>query len=182
MKAHEFLAEYELSSNNVIPGVVFETNIIQSKYNKYELGNLNDYRVVLYISKLNQTGFTFITISNETVGHIEHKIPSVPGRLALSNIRKKPGSGFQMLDVLRLLLRSHSLESDNTNTVAGAHRLLMRLVAAHPNCHVEDGEGNIIPIDGNLLSPENQAKYSVSKSDPNFLDDDRHLYLLVFEK
>jgi hypothetical protein len=58
----------------------------------------------------------------------------------------------------------------------------MRLVAAHPNCHVEDGEGNIIPIDGNLLSPENQAKYSVSKSDPNFLDDDRHLYLLVFEK
>jgi len=181
MRANEFIIEYELSANSVIPARVSEDDIITDDFMKTELGTVSGYRVVLYRS--NKTGYTFITdpSTGETIGHIEHKMPTSHSRLALSNIRKLPGASFQMVDVLRLLLSAgYTLESDNTNTKDGAHKMLMRLAAIHPNCHIEDGDGNIVQIDGPITSVENQKKFAISSSTPKFLDNDIHKYVIVF--
>lgn len=181
------LVEYELTKN-VVPSSVNEDDIEHDDHKKTELGEVDDHRVVHYKSKeLGGSHYTFVTNKNgETVGHIEHKpTKSTKGnRLAISNITKTKGAKFDMGGVLRHLIKhGHSLESDNTNTEAGAHGMLMRM-AAHPDVHthIEDGKGNAIPHEGDITSTENQKKYAVKRTDSNFLNDDVHKHVLVFGK
>jgi hypothetical protein len=176
-----------MSNNNVILARMTESDIDHDDFMKpKELGNIGSYRVVLYLSKYTYiTGYTFITDLNtkETVGHIEHKMPTQHSRLALSIIRKLPGASFQMTDVLLLLLKSgKSLESDNTNTKDGAHKMLMRLASVYSKCHIEDGNGNVVHTKGPITSLENQKLFAISSSNPDFLDNNVHKYILVFEE
>ena len=187
MISKEFIMEYELTTG-VVPSRALEDDILIENYKKIELGDVDGYRVVLYTkwATANITGFTFITdkATGATVGHIEHKMPSLHNRLALSSIRKLPTATYHMDNVCQRLLDSgHTLESDTTNTENGAHQMLMRL-AKHPNVktHIEDGEGSIIPHNGDITSLENQKIYTTSKHDSDFLNNDKHKYILVFRK
>ncbi len=82
---------------------------------------------------------------------------------------------------MALINKGYVLESDVSNTETGARKMLMRL-AKRTNTHIEDGEGNVIPHNGDITSPENVALYTTNKKDKNFLNDDKHNYILVFGK
>lgn len=177
--------EYEITPAHVAPRPVNEDDIKHDEFIKKELGDVDGYRVVHYNHiKTVITGFTFITDKNTgaTAGHIEHKMPSQHSRLAISLIRKNPAASFHMDNVLMLLInRGYTLESDTSNTETGAHKMLMRLAKRTPT-HIEDGEGNVIPHNGDITSPENVALYTTQKKDKNFLNDNKHNYILVFGK
>lgn len=180
--------EYELTSD-VIPSHINEDDIDHDDHHKKELGSVDNHRVVHYKSKSRGSHFTFVTNhEGETVGHIEHKpTPSSKGnRLAISNITKHKGAGFDMGNVLHHLVKhGHSLESDNTNTEGGAHKMLQKF-AKRPEIktHIENGKGKTIPHTGDITSPENQKKYAVKSTDNNFLapGDTTHKNILVFNK
>ena len=181
MRAKDFIAEYELTTG-VMPSRVVEDDINPADFRKRELGKVDGYRVVLYLNKHGGDNYTFITNPDETVGHITHKRPSVPGRLALSNIRKIPTASYHMDNVCHLLLNSgYTLESDNTNTESGAHKMLQRLAHSSVSSHIEDGSGNIISINTTITSPDAVDQYTIKSSDPEFLDNKKHKYILVFK-
>ena len=180
-----FLIEYELT-NGVVPSHTNEDDIEHSSFHKKELGNIDDHRVVHYKAKdKNNSHFTFVTDKNKnTVGSIEHK-PTRQNRLAISNITKHKGASFGMGNVLHHLMKhGHTLESDNTNTENGAHKMLMGL-AKRPEVktHIENGDGKVIPHKGDITSTENQKKYAIRSSDPKFLEHghDEHKHLLVMK-
>lgn len=183
----EYLAEYEISKDNVVPSHTNEEDIEHDEHKKHELGTVDGHRVVHYKSKTRGSHYTFVTNDNgETVGHIEHKPTDTAkkGRIALSNVTKTKGSQFSMGNVLHHLVHhGHSLESDITNTEHGAHRMLMNF-AKRPDIktHIEDDEGKTIPHEGDITSPENQKKYAVRHTDKNFLNDTTHKHKLVFDK
>lgn len=177
--------EYELTPAHVAPRAVNEDDIDHDEFVKKELGDVDGHRVVHYNHiKTVITGFTFVTDkkTGATVGHIEHKMPSQHSRLAISLIRKNPAASFHMDNVLMLLIsKGYVLESDTSNTENGAHKMLMRLAKRTPT-HIEDGEGNVIPHNGDITSPENVALYTTRKTDKTFLDDNKHNHILVFGK
>jgi hypothetical protein len=184
----EFILEYELT-HDVIPSHVHESDIDPDEHKKHELGNVDGHRVVHYKGKSGRSSYTFVTDKHgETVGSIEHKPTKTAknGRLAISNITKTKGSQFAMGNVLHhLVSKGHSLESDNTNTEQGAHRMLMNF-AKRPdiNTHIENGHGETVPHHGDITSPENQKRYAVKSTDPHFLapGDTTHKHILVFSK
>jgi hypothetical protein len=188
----QFLAEYELT-DDVIPSHVKEEDIEHNDYNKHELGDVDGHRVVHYESK-NKKGshHTFVTNkAGESVGHIEHKktptAKNEAGRLAISNVTKTKGAPFDMGNVLHHLVKhGHSLESDNTNTEHGAHKMLMKFAARKDiNTHIVHGNtGEVVPHKGDITSPENQKKYTVKSTDANFLapSDETHKHILVMNK
>lgn len=179
-----FLLEYEITKD-VIPSHKNEDDIDHDDHKKVELGNVDGHRVVHYKSRSRGSHYTFVTDHNgETVGHIEHKPTpsSKSGRLAISNITKTKGSKFGMGNVLHHLInKGHTLESDNTNTEDGAHKMLQSF-AKRPEIksHIEDGHGGVIPHEGDITSPENQKKYAGKFKDKHFWDVNRHI--LVFGK
>ena len=185
----EFLFEYELSKDNVIPSSVREDDIDHDQHKKMEMGDVDGHRVVHYKSKeRGGSHYTFVTHQGETVGHIEHKPTKTAthGRLAISNITKTKGSHYSMGNVLHHMVKlGHPLETDNTNTEHGAHHMFMKF-AKRPdiNTKIEDGKGKTIPHEGDITSPENQKKYTVKHTDKNFLapGDHTHKHILVFSK
>lgn len=181
----EYLVEYELT-NDVIPSHVKESDIDHSQYKKKDMGTVDGHKITHYSSA--KSHHTFVTDSKgETVGHIEHKKTKTAkkGRLAISNVTKTSGSKFGMGNVLHHLIHSgHELESDNTNTESGAHKMLMGLAKrSDVKTHIENGNtGETVHHEGDVTSPENQHKYTVRSTDPDFLDNDKHKHILVFGK
>ena len=183
----EYILEYELTSD-VTPSHVNEDDIYHEDFKKHELGDVDNHRVVHYHSKSGGSHFTFVTKNGETKGNIEHKPTKSAkrGRLAISNITKNKGAGFDMGNVLHHLINhGHPLESDNSNTEGGAHKMLQKF-SRRPeiNTHIEDGKGKVIPHSGDITSPENEKKYAIKHTDSNFLakGDTTHKNILVFNK
>ena len=188
----QFLIEYELSGGKVAPSHVHEDDINHADFHKKELGEIGDYSVVHYEHKTRGSHFTFLRdLNGATIGAAEHKKPTKSGRLAISNITKlkldsngQPVKKHVMTEVLHHLInKGHTLESDNTNTEHGAHQMLMRMASTSGiKTHIEDGEGSIIPHEGDITSPENQKKYTTRSTDPDFLDHNKHKHVLVFKR
>lgn len=186
MRFKHYLLEYELTKD-IAPSHVAETDVDGSNHEVKELGHVDGHRVVHYKAKGKGMSHTFVTNDKgETVGHIGHKkTPSTKGaRLAISDVTKTPGSKFGMGNVLHHLIgHGHELESDNTNTEAGAHKMLMFLAQRHDvHSHIEDGYGEKIHHEGDITSPENQKKYTTRSTDKDFMDDNNHKRILVFRK
>jgi hypothetical protein len=180
----KFIVEYEIT-NGIIPSSKKEDNIDHDEFKKHELGVVDGHRVVHYKSKSKGSHYTFVTDSHgSTVGHIEHKPTKTAkhGRLAISNITKDKDSHYSMGNVLHHLIKhGHSLESDDTNTESGAHRMLQNF-SKRPDIttHIEDGHGEVVPHTGDITSHENQKKYSGKFEEPHFWNVNRHK--LVFGK
>lgn len=181
----EFLIEYEISASHVAPSHVNEKDIETDKYHKHELGDVEGHTVSHYHNKKNGSHYTFVkNKAGETVGHIEHKKPTVPGRLAISNVTRRGDNhvrGLMAKTLHHLTKHGYTLESDNTNTEGGADKMLMSLAQHHKiHSHIEDGKGNKVPHVGDITSDENRHRYTIKSSDKDFLENNKHKKVLVF--
>lgn len=184
----EFIVEYERTSAITKESPISHFNVDDIDHDEFhtpkKLGVKDGHTILHYKHKEGGSHFTFaVDGDGATSAHIEHKTPTVKGRLAISNITNVGGSrGLGGKMVHSLIHTGHTIESDNTNS-EGAHKMLMGL-AKHPDVktHIEDGKGKVIPHKGDVTSLENQKKYVVTSKDPNFLEDKIHKHVLVMRR
>lgn len=182
IKFRDFIFEYELT-DGVIPSHVSVSDVKTRKDRIKDLGTVDGHRIEHHQGK-----HTFIIDhKGETVGHIGHKKTNTArmNRVALSAVTKKEGSSFSMGNVLHHMIKHHGfiLESDNTNTEKGAHRMLMNLAKRQDiHTHIENGYGEKVHHTGDITSPENQKLYTTKHTDSDFMEDNKHKRILVFRQ
>lgn len=183
----QFIIEYEMvpKEKKFSPSHTNREDIDEREFHKIPMGTVDGHRVTHFKHKKGGSHFTFAEDhEGNTVVSIEHKKPTVKGRLAISNMTKVGGPKKFGGKVLHHLIKhGHEIESDNTNSER-AHSMWMEL-GNHPDIHtrIEDGNGNNIHHEGSISSEENQKKFAVKSTDDNFLapDDTTHKNILAMK-